>query len=89
MSFHENACKSSNTVNCTERLALLSDYRNVSSDEGFVGLQEAEDSVYWGWTTQGEWLLYTVTVSMHSMTVVIPPPPPRAVVYVSYVLIYT
>lgn len=66
MGFHENACKSSGTVNCTERLALISDYRNVSvtSDEGFVGLREAEGIVYWDWTTQGEWLLYTVTVSM-------------------------
>ncbi|CAM9354034.1 unnamed protein product, partial [Laminaria digitata] len=65
VSFHENACKSSNTVNCAERLSLLSDYRNVSSDdgEGFVGLQEGEGKVVWGWTTQGEWLLYTVTVS--------------------------
>lgn len=66
MSFHEATCKSSQSVNCTERLASLSDYRDVpsdiSSDEGFVGLQEAEGDVVWGWTTQGEWLLYTVTV---------------------------
>ena len=54
-------------MNCAERLSLLSDYRNVSSDdgEGFVGLQEGEGKVVWGWTTQGEWLLYTVTVSFH------------------------
>lgn len=42
---------------------MLSEYRSESSKEGLVELRDADDTVSWGWTSIGEWLTYTVTVS--------------------------
>lgn len=42
---------------------MLSDYRNESLREGLVGLRETAETISWGWTSAGEWLTYTVTVS--------------------------
>lgn len=62
--FYENDCVSSKTKNCTKVKEILSDYRNESYQDGLVGLREANGTISWGWTSSGEWLVYSVTVSM-------------------------
>ena len=66
--FFENECVSSETKNCTKVKEILSDYRNESHQDGLVELRETDDTISWGWTSSGEWLGYTVTVSMTSRT---------------------
>lgn len=61
--FHEGECVSDQMKNCTEIREIFSDYRNESSMEGLVELRETENTISWGWTTTGEWLGYTITVS--------------------------
>lgn len=60
--YHEITCVPSDSVECMGRKLLYSDYRE-ESEEGSVGLREAEGWVAWGWTTAGEWLTYSVVVS--------------------------
>ncbi|CAM9259092.1 unnamed protein product, partial [Hapterophycus canaliculatus] len=62
--FHENECVSTQTKNCTMVRGILSDYRNESLQEGLVELREAAETISWGWTSVGEWLTYTVTVTV-------------------------
>ncbi len=61
--FHANGCVSDQVKNCTQVKEMLSDFRNESFNEGFVELRETEDTIGWGWTTTGEWLGFTVTVT--------------------------
>lgn len=60
--FFESECVSTPTKNCTKIMGSLSHYRNESS-MGLVQLRETENTTSWGWTSVGEWLSYTVTVS--------------------------
>lgn len=62
--FYETECVSSTTKNCTEVKEILSPYRNESFQAGLVELREANGTVSWGWTSSGEWLGYSVTVSI-------------------------
>lgn len=64
--FYENECVSSQMKNCTKVKQILSDYRNESYQDGIVELREADGTISWGWTSSGEWLGYSVTVSRGS-----------------------
>lgn len=72
--FHEEPCVPESATECARRRELQSDYREESrvtangngtgneAAAGPVGLREASGEVVWAWTTEGEWLLYTVEV---------------------------
>eukprot|EP00752_Nemacystus_decipiens_P002207 g2098.t1 len=61
--FFENECVSSQLKNCTKVKEILSDYRNESHQDGLVELRETDDTISWGWTSSGEWLGYSLTVT--------------------------
>lgn len=65
--FFENECVSTQTKNCTQVKEILSDYRNESQQDGLVELRETDDTISWGWTSSGEWLGYSVTVSQYAL----------------------